>query len=350
PNGPGFWVISKYHDVLAVQLDPKTFSSARGGTLIRDHDGEEREVIQSQLVNMDAPRHTRFRRLVNMGFSPKMTNRLAPHIRDMATRIIDAVAARGECDFVAEIAAELPLQVIAEMIGIPLADRHLIFKWSNDMVGFDDPEYGGTSVEIGKAAAMQMYMYANDLAVERKKNPRDDLVSVLMAAEVDGEKLTEVEFDSFFLLLAVAGNETTRNLISGGMLALMQHPDERRRLLANPALLPTAVEEMLRWVSPVMHFRRTTIRDTELRGQKIREGDMETLWSVSANRDEEISPHPQRFDVGRPPNDPLAFGLGHHFCLGATLARLEIQIIFEEILRRLPDIEPAGPVARLRSN
>src|SRR5438034_407324 len=222
PNGPGFWVISKYHGVLAVQLDSKTFSSARGGTLIREFDEPEREAIRSQLINMDAPRHTRFRRLVNMGFSPKMTNRLAPHLRDMATRIIDAVAARGECDFVAEIAAELPLQVIAEMIGIPLADRHLIFKWSNDMIGFDDPEYGGAGAEVGKIASMQMYMYANQLAVERKKSPRDDVVSVLMAAEVDGEKLTEVEFDSFFLLLAVAGNETTRNLISGGMLALMQ--------------------------------------------------------------------------------------------------------------------------------
>jgi len=349
-NGPGFWVVSKYHDVLAVQLDAKTFSSARGGTLIREFDGEEREAVRSQLINMDAPRHTRFRRLVNMGFSPKMTNRLVPHIRDMAGRIIDAVAARGECDFVAEIAAELPLQVIAEMIGIPLADRHLIFKWSNDMIGFDDPEYGGAGAEVGKIASMQMYMYANELAVERKKSPRDDVVSVLMAAEVDGEKLTEVEFDSFFLLLAVAGNETTRNLISGGMLALMQHPDERRRLLADPSLMPTAVEEMLRWVSPVMYFRRTATRDAELRGQAIREGDKLTVWYGSANRDEEVFPHADRFDVGRTPNDHLAFGIGHHFCLGANLARLEIQIMFEELLRRLPDIELAGPVERLRSN
>ena len=349
-NGPGFWVVSKYHDVLAVQLDAKTFSSARGGTLIREFDGEEREAVRSQLINMDAPRHTRFRRLVNMGFSPKMTNRLVPHIRDMAAGIIDAVAARGECDFVSEIAAELPLQVIAEMIGIPLADRHLIFKWSNDMIGFDDPEYGGGSSEVGKIASMQMYMYANELAVERKKTPRDDLVSVLMAAEVDGEKLTEVEFDSFFLLLAVAGNETTRNLISGGMLALMQHPDERRRLLADPSLMPTAVEEMLRWVSPVMYFRRTATRDAELRGQPIREGDKLTVWYGSANRDEEVFPHADRFDVGRTPNDHLAFGIGHHFCLGANLARLEIQIMFEELLRRLPDIELAGPVERLRSN
>jgi cholest-4-en-3-one 26-monooxygenase len=349
-GGPGFWVVSRYRDVMAVQLDPKTFSSARGGTILREFTEEEREATRAQLINMDAPRHTRFRRLVNMGFSPKMTNRLAPHIREMASQIIDAVAARGECDFVSEIAAELPLQVIAEMIGIPLEDRHLIFKWSNDMIGFDDPEYGGASIEVGRAAAMQMYMYANELVVARKASPRDDLVSVLMAAEVDGEKLTEVEFDSFFLLLAVAGNETTRNLISGGMLALIEHPAERARLLADPSLMPTAVEEMLRWVSPVMYFRRTAMRDAELHGQPIREGDKLTVWYGSANRDEEMFADPERFDVGRRPNDHLAFGIGHHFCLGANLARLEIQIMFEELLRRLPDLELGGPVERLRSN
>ena len=349
-HGPGFWVVSKYHDVIAVQLDSKTFSSARGGTLMKEFNDEERDAIRSQLINMDAPRHTRFRRLVNMGFSPKMTNRLTPHIREMATRIIDTVAARGECDFVAQIAAELPLQVIAEMIGIPLEDRHLIFKWSNDMIGFDDPEYGGAGAEVGRAASMQMFMYANELVERRKKTPRDDLVSVLMAAEVDGEKLTEVEFDSFFLLLAVAGNETTRNLISGGMLALLQHPEQRARLLADPSLMPTAVEEMLRWVSPVMYFRRTATRAAELRGQQIREGDKLTVWYGSANRDEEIFPDAHRFDVGRTPNDHIAFGIGHHFCLGANLARLEIQIMFEEIMRRLPDLELAGSVERLRSN
>ena len=349
-HGPGFWVVSKYHDVIAVQLDSKTFSSARGGTLMKEFNDEEREAIRVQLINMDAPRHTRFRRLVNMGFSPKMTNRLTPHIREIASNIIDTVARRGECDFVAEIAAELPLQVIAEMIGIPQEDRHLIFKWSNDMIGFDDPEYGGAGAEVGKAASMQMFMYANQLVEQRKKAPRDDLVSVLMAAEVDGEKLTEVEFDSFFLLLAVAGNETTRNLISGGMLALLQHPEQRARLLADPSLMPTAVEEMLRWVSPVMYFRRTATRDAELRGQQIREGDKLTVWYGSANRDEEIFPDADRFDVGRTPNDHIAFGIGHHFCLGANLARLEIQIMFEEIMRRLPDLELAGPVERLRSN
>ncbi len=345
----GFWVVSKYKDVQAVSLDPKTFSSGRGGTLMREFRGEELEANRAFMLNMDAPRHTRFRRLVNMGFSPKMVTRLEPHVREMARKIIDAVAARGQCDFVTDIAAELPLQVIAEMIGVPLEDRHLVFKWSNQMIGFDDPEYQPTS-EVSKIASMEMFMYANQLALARKDKPRDDLVSVLMKAEVDGEKLSEVEFNSFFLLLAVAGNETTRNLISGGMLALFENPDQRARLAADPALMPTAVEEMLRWVSPVMYFRRTATRATEIRGQAIREGDKVTIWYGSANRDEEIFERADEFDVGRTPNEHMAFGLGHHFCLGANLARLEIQIMFEELLRRLPDMQLAGQPERLRSN
>jgi len=346
-----FWVVSKYRDVMAVQLDSKTYSSARGGTILREFEGEELEANRAIMLNMDAPRHTRFRRLVNMGFSPKVVNRMTTQIRETAARIVDAVAARGTCDFVAEISAELPLQVIVDMMGVPIEDRHLVFRWSNQMIGFDDPEYQPTA-DVSKIASMEMFMYANKLAEERRRNPRGDadLVSVLMDAEVDGDKLSEVEFDAFFLLLAVAGNETTRNLISGGMLALLQNPDERARLLRDPGLLPKAIEEMLRWVSPVMYFRRTVTHDTELHGQPIPEGDKVTLWYGSANRDEEVFPHADRFDVGRTPNEHLAFGLGHHFCLGANLARLEIQIMFEELLRRLPDMELDGRVERLRSN
>jgi cholest-4-en-3-one 26-monooxygenase len=347
----GFWVVSKYRDVTTVQLDARTFSSARGGTILREFQGEELEANRAIMLNMDAPRHTRFRRLVNMGFSPKIVTRMATHIREITTKILDGVAASGRCDFVTAISAELPLQVIAEMMGVPLEDRHLVFKWSNQMIGFDDPEYQ-PNADVSKIASMEMFMYANQLAEERKRRPHDehDLVSVLLAAEVDGEKLSEVEFDSFFLLLAVAGNETTRNLVSGGMLALMENPDQYARLVRDPSLLPTAIEEMLRWVSPVMYFRRTATRDTELNGQPIREGDKLTLWYGSANRDEDVFPNADRFDVGRTPNDHLAFGLGHHFCLGANLARLEIQIMFEELLRRLPDMELDGPVERLRSN
>jgi cholest-4-en-3-one 26-monooxygenase len=349
-NGNGFWVVSRHQDVWDISLDQKTFSSARNGAIPRDwQNDEEREAQSGMLINMDPPRHTKYRRLVNLGFSPKMVNRLEPHIRQLAAGIVDAVAARGHCDFVNDVAAELPLQVIVEMIGVPLEDRHLVFDWSNKMMAYDDPEYQ-EGPETGQMAAMQMFMYANQLALERKARPREDLVSVLMTAEVEGEKLAEHEFDQFFLLLAVAGNETTRNLISGGMLALLEHPEQRARLLADRRLLDSAVEEMLRWVAPVMQFRRTVQRDVQLHGIHLHAGDLVSVWYGSANRDERVFRDADRFDVGRQPNEHLAFGIGPHFCLGANLARLEIRIMFEELLRRLPDIRPAGPVERLRSN
>ena len=348
-RGAGFWVISRYEDVVAVSKDPATFSSARGGTNIFELSDEEIAVVRTMMLNMDPPGHTKYRRLVNQGFTPRMVARLEPHVRDICRRVVDAVAAKGSCDFVVEVAAELPLQVIVELLGVPLADCHRVFDWSNRLIGFDDPEFQ-TSMEDGKIAASELWAYANQLALERRQRPREDLVSVLMQAEVDGERLSEMEFDSFFLLLSVAGNETTRNLIAGGMLALIEHPAERARLVADPALLPRAVEEMLRWVSPVIHFRRTATRDTELRGQTIRAGQKVVLFYPSANRDEAVFPEPERFDVSRTPNEHLAFGIGEHFCLGASLARLEIRVMFEELLGRLPDMELAGPVRRLRSN
>jgi cholest-4-en-3-one 26-monooxygenase len=348
-EGEGFWVVSRYKDIWTASLDQATFSSARRGTILKDWPEQDTEGMRLQMLNMDPPKHTKYRRLVNMGFSPKMVNRLEASVREMTGRIIDAVADRGECDFVTDIAAELPLQVIVEMMGVPQEDRRLVFEWSNRMIGFDDPDYCG-SEEEGKIAAAEMFMYAHELASKRRECPRDDLTSVLLQAEVEGEKLSEMQFNNFFLLLLVAGNETTRNSISGGMLALMQHPEERARLLADRSLIPSAVEEIVRWVAPVMYFVRTAMRDTELHGQQIRAGERISMWYGSANRDEEIFPDGHRFDVGRRPNDHLGFGIGPHFCLGANLARLELRVMFEELLRRLPDIELAGPVSRLRSN
>jgi cytochrome P450 len=278
-----------------------------------------------------------------------MVSRLEKHIYELADHIIDNIAARGECDFVTDVAAELPLQVILEMVGVPLTDRHLVFDWSNKMLAYDDPEYQ-TTPEVPRIAAAEMFMYSHELAMKREASPKDDLVSVLLEAQVDGEKLSVAEINTFFLLLTVAGNETTRNLISGGMLALIEHPAERARLMADRSLLDTAVEEMLRWVAPVMVFRRTATRDLELHGKQIREGDSVSVWYGSANRDEAMFKDPDRFDVGRTPNEHLAFGIGPHFCLGANLARLEIKIMFERLLQRLPDIRLAGPVQRLRSN
>jgi cholest-4-en-3-one 26-monooxygenase len=349
PGGTGFWAITKYDDLVACSKDPATFSSWRGGTNIPDYPRESLEVIRMLMVNMDPPQHTKFRRLTSTGFTPRMIARMEEYIRRAAVKIVDDVAPLGACDFVTKIAAELPLVVIADIMGVPQEDRHKVFDWSNRLIGFDDPEFQ-TSLEDAQVAAAEIWGYANELAEGRRGKDGKDLVTVLTNAEIDGERLTEMEFDAFFLLLAVAGNETTRNLISGGMLALIEHPEQRQRLLARPELLPSAVEEMLRWVTPVIHFRRTATRDVVIRGQQIKENDKVVLYYSSANRDEDKFANPDVFDIERQPNDHVAFGIGQHSCLGLNLARLEIRVMFEEILKRLPDIELAGPVRRLRSN
>lgn len=353
---PPFWAVTRYHDIVKVSRDWATFSSERRGALLREPPEEALETQRLMMLNMDPPRHAKLRGLVNKGFTPRMISRLTPPIRRICAQIVDTVSERGECDFVTEVAAELPLQVIAELLGIPESDQHQVFEWSNTMIGSDDPEWQ-RSPEEATSAAMAMYAYANELALQRRDSPRDDLVSVLMRAEVDegdpsgGRQLTELEFDVFFLLLAVAGNETTRNLISGGMLALIEHPDQRQRLRDDLSVLDTGVEEMLRWITPVMQFQRTAQHDTEIGGQRIAEGDRVAVYYVSANRDEAVFEEPDRFDVGRSPNEHLTFGGGGpHFCLGANLARLEIRVMFEELLGRLPDIELNGPPRRLRSN
>ncbi len=360
PDGPGFWVLTRYHDIQAVSQDWATYSSAHGVVGLgpseygagsqNGGDSPAAGGAELMMLNMDPPRHTKLRNLVNKGFTMARINRLEPAIRKAAAEILDSVAPKGGCDFVTEVAAELPLRVIAELIGIPDEDRHRVFDWSNRLVGNADPEFQ-VAPEASMQASMEMFAYAEQLATQRRREPRDDLVSVLMDAEVDGEKLTTMEFDVFFMLLAVAGNETTRNLISGGMLAFFEHPDQWARLRSDRSLLPSAVEEMLRWVTPVMYFRRAATGDREIRGHQIRKGDSVTMWYISGNRDEEVFADPDRFDVGRSPNLHLAFGGGGpHNCLGLNLARLEIRVMFEELIERMPDIELAGPVQRLRSN
>ena len=346
-GGPGFWAITRHADVVRISKDPETFSSALGTNLF-DPPAADLPLIQAILINMDPPQHVKFRRIVKAGFTPNRVQRLEAHVRAIARSIVDDVAHKGECDFVADVAAELPLRVITEMLGVPEGDRRRIFELSNRLIlgANASPE----TMAESKAAAMEMWMYAHQLAEERKARPGSDLVSQLLAGEVDGEKLSELEFDSFFLLLAVAGNETTRNLVSGGMLALLEHPAQRDQLLSNRGLLPDAVEELLRWVSPISHMRRTATRDVELRGERILEGEKVVLWYASANRDEEVFERPFRFDVRRRPNRHLAFGIGEHFCLGSHLARMETRVIFEELLRRLPDLQLAGPVRRMPSN
>lgn len=349
PRGRGFWAITKHADIVRISKDPMTFSSYRGGTNIPDYEPEDLSNIQMLMVNMDPPQHGKFRKLVSLGFTPRMVARLEPKIRASAKDIVDKIARKGSCDFVREVSAELPLQVIAELIGVPQEDRGKLFDWSNRLIGFDDPEFQ-TSMEDARIAAGEVWMYSQTLSDQLRGKDGDDFLSIIVNAEIDGEKLSDLEVNCFFLLLSVAGNETTRNLISGGMQALFDNPDQRARLQSDFSLLPTAVDEMLRWVTPVMHFRRTAMKDVEIRGQKIKEGDKLILYYPSANRDEDVFANPDKFDVGRTPNDHLAFGVGEHFCLGHNLARLEIRIMFEELLKRLPDIKAAGPVRRLRSN
>lgn len=349
-GGPGFWAVTRHADVVTVNRDAERFSSARRSALIYELPEEELEQQRMMLLNMDPPMHTRYRLLVNKGFTPRMIGRLEDRVRLLTNQIIDDVSEKGECDFVTEVAAELPLQIIAEIMGVPQADRRKLFDWSNRMVGSEDPEYQ-TSAEAATMAAMELYDYSHKLVAEKRINPHDDILSVLIGAEIGGDRLSELELDMFFLLLAVAGNETTRNLISHGMVALIEHPDQRAKLLADPSILPLAIEEMLRWGCPVMHFRRTATCDTEIAGQAVSEGDKVVFWHISANRDDAVFDDPYTFDVTRSPNDHVAFGGGGpHFCLGSNLARLEIRVMFEEVLRRLPDMELSGPVERLRSN
>jgi cholest-4-en-3-one 26-monooxygenase len=348
PSGRGYWALTRYEDVLAVARDPARFSSARG-TNLQDYEPPDLDLIRLLMVNMDPPQQTKFRRIVSDGFTPRMVALLEPRVRAVVRELLDRVAPLGEVDFVSAIAAELPLIVFAELLGVPQADRYKLFDWTNRLIGFDDPDFQ-TSFEDGRVAAAEIWQYASQLAETRRAHPGPDLVSVLQHAEVDGARLTEGELDAFFLLLAVGGNETTRNLISGGMLALLDHPDERARLAASPELVPSAVEEMLRWVTPVIYMRRTATIDTRIRGGEVRAGEKIVLYLASANRDEAVFAAPQRFDVGRAPNPHLAFGGGPHFCLGASLARLEVRVMFEELLRRLPDLALAGPVRRLRSS
>ena len=346
----GFWCIVKHADLVELSRDYGHASSALGGITLHDASAEDLELQRQMMLMMDPPNHTKLRLLVNKGFTPRMIGRLDEHIRDIAKAIVDEVASRGECDFVVEVAAQLPLRVIVEMMGVPDADRPKIFEWTNRLIGSEDPEYN-VSRDEAIGAATEMFMYSTELAAEKRKNPGDDIISTLLQAEVEGNRLTDTEFNLFFQLLAVAGNETTRNLISNGMNFMFEHPDQWAKLVDDRSLLPGAIDEMLRYASPVMYMRRTAPEDFELRGQTIREGEKMALWYISANRDEDVFEDPQRFDVTRSPNEYVAFGGGGpHFCLGANLAKLEIRVMFEELLNRLPDIARAGDVQRLRSN
>jgi cholest-4-en-3-one 26-monooxygenase len=349
PGGPGFWAVTRYEDCVTVNRDYERFSSAAQGTMPFEMEPDEIAQQGLMMLNMDPPLHTRYRRLVNKGFTPRMVRDLEESIHRSADAIIDEVIETGRADFVTQISAELPLQVIAELLGVPQEDRHRMFEWSNRMVGNEDPEYQDQTA-LALTSAMELYAYASELFAKKRIDPHADLMSALTTVEIEGERLSDMELELFFLLLTVAGNETTRNLMSGAMHAFFQNPEQWQRLLDDRSLLPSAVDEMLRFVTPVMNFRRTAMVDTELSGTKITAGDKVVFFHASANRDEDVFNNPDTFDVGRDPNPHIAFGGGGpHFCLGTNLARMEIRVMYEHLLDRVPDIRQDGEVLRLQS-
>jgi cytochrome P450 len=366
--GPGFWNITKYEDVIKVGVDPYTFVSGKG--IILDNDGKrtmrERNLEGASggigymdprgnmMIMTDPPRHTVLRQIVNKGFTHKSVRAMEPYLRRRCNDIIDDVIERGECDFVMDISRRLPLEVICEMVGVPEGDWEAMFELTNRALGFDDPEFAvdETNVSVEEIQrSMELFQYMGELIEQRRTDPREDVLTVLVHTEVDGQTLNQGEIFLMFMLLIIAGNETTRNAASHGILALMQNPDQYDKLRNTPGIMPIAIEEIVRWASPVMHFERVATKDTEIRGVKIKEGDEVTLWYPSANRDEDVfGDTGDRFIVDRKPNDHIAFGKGEHFCLGANLARFELRVLFEELMRRIPAFELAAEPERLRSN
>ncbi|WP_231639698.1 cytochrome P450 [Mycobacterium sp. Marseille-P9652] len=339
-----FWALLKYEDIRFVSSNPALFTSTKGIT-IPDPD-QPNPVQEGNLIFTDPPRHRQLRKLINSGFTRRRVAVLEPKIREIVRGLLDGVEPGSVHEFAEEFAAPLPTRMIAELIGAPPDDWEQFRAWSDAATGSADPE-----IELDPLVAMgQLYEYFQKLIGARRAEPRDDMLSVLAGAEIDGHRLTDEDLLNFAFLLLVAGNETTRNLIALGTLALIAHPDQCRLLTSDPALIPSAVEEMLRWNSPVVHMARTATADVEIRGQRIAEGDTVVMLYGSANRDEDIfGPDSEQFKVTRHPNPHIAFGCGEHSCVGAQLARLEASVMFDELLRRFPTLELVGEVDRMRA-
>jgi cytochrome P450 len=349
PGTDGFWAITKYDDVRTISRQPRLFSSAAKGPMVGDPPEEALAPNRQMMLFMDPPQHDRFKLLVSRGFTPKAAQRLADRIAELSREIVDDVAGRGECDLVADVAGRLPSGLIAELMGIPRSDGERLYELTEIMHTTDDAVH---PLEERMQAVVEMLTYAAGVVEQKRRAPADDIASLLVQAEIDGDRLTDGELQFFFLLLVNAGGDTTRNLVAAGMQQLFDHPDERARLVADlDGLLPSAVEEMLRFTSPVANFQRTVMEDTTLRGVDLHAGDRVVVFYGSANRDEDVFADPDRFDVGRDPNPHVAFGGGGpHLCLGLHVARLEIAAMFRELLTRLADLEPAGEPEALASS
>lgn len=346
---PRAWLLTRHAEVRLVSRDTDTFTSSRGNTLVE----VEAAPTSAMLPGIDPPRHVRYRKLINQGFTARNVLRLEPHMRQVARNIVADITEKGEFDAVPDISAEMSLQVIADVLGVPAEDRMEVFRWSNAIgtLGIEDPDYAPTPEALGQAAA-EMFRYCGELVKHRRTHGlTDDILSALLAAEVDGEKLNRDQLNEFFLLLAIAGNETTRNTLSHGILALSQHPAQQALLARDPDAVTPAVEELLRWASPVMHFRRTVTRDVEIRGRQIPAGDWVLMHYLSANRDGDVFDRAEEFDVTRTDAGHAAFGGGGvHFCLGAQLARLELRVMLEELYPNVPGLKVTCEPDRLRSS
>lgn len=349
PNGPGFWAITKYEDVRTISRLPKVFSSYETSVMLPDPDPMGLYAQRLMMLNMDPPQHDRFKLLVSRGFTPKNAPLLRPKIEELARDIVDAVLAKGECDFVTEIAGRLPSGLIAELMGMPREDGERLYDLTEIMHTNDDAI---APPEIKMNAVGEMLGYAQSVADLKRQSPADDLATILVNAEVNGDHLTDEEFQWFFLLLVNAGGDTTRNLLAAGLQLLFDHPDQRTKLMGDlDGLLGSAVEEMLRYCSPVTHFKRTAMQNTVVGGQSIKAGERVVMFYGSANRDEDIFENADTFDVARHPNPHVAFGAGGpHLCLGMHVARVELAVMFRELLTRMPHIEAGGPIERMHSS
>jgi cytochrome P450 len=354
-EGIPFWAITKHADITTIGTRPDIFLN--GPRLSISHLPEQPlDGFPPTLIQMDAPNHRIYRKLIAKRFKPKALARIHADIDQIAKEIVDELVEKsdeGECDFVEKVAAPLPIAVIAWLLGVPREDWNLLFDWTNRTIGAGDPDFQGqgkTPQETARSAMIELFTYFAKMVEDRKKNPTDDLVSLFAHLEVDGKPIPPMDVLAYCLIIVIAGNETTRNGTTGGMLTLIEHQDELRKLQRDPSLLGSAVEEIVRWTSPIIHFARTATEDFPLRDKVIRAGQAVALFYPSANRDEDVFPDPFRFRVDRSPNRHLGFGVGEHFCLGAHLARLELMMAYKYLVPRIDEIELAGPVQRLHSS
>jgi cytochrome P450 len=350
--GPGFYNITRYDDIIRISRDTETFSSASGINISYPPQSDPVIVnaVVGNMITMDPPLHRTYRKIAQPWFTRTSISKLEARIRELAVGILDKAAAKNELDFMEDIAAPLPIAVLCDILGVPHEDWKKIFEWSNVLIGFDDPELGESQEKV-EGTFMELFGYGQQMIVDRRANPRNDLMtSIACASPDDGEEIPEHLLNGFFLLMVIAGNETTRNSLSGGALALARNPAERAKLVADRAAIPQGIEEILRYVSPVNHMRRTVMKPVEMHGQTLEAGDKIVMWYGAANRDPRAFDDPQRFDVSRSPNDHLAFGIGEHFCLGSRLAQLQLRVLFEEFLARFPNYELAGDVKYMRTN